>query len=1169
MTITNHQTRIPNHQQLNKSMSHFSITTKCWLSVCLLLIGSAGLYSCLSSRQAAAKATPPRILVFSKTAGFKHASIPQGMAAILKLGQENGFRVDTTKNAAYFQDDSLKNYQAVVFLSTTQNVLDDRQQVAFERYIQAGGGFAGIHAAADTEYDWPWYNKLVGAQFLSHPHNQTAAIQVTDKNHPATAALPDTWTRLDEWYNYKSIYPNIKVLATLNESTYEGGENGQEHPIIWYHDFDGGRAFYTGLGHTNESYSDPVFLGHLLGGIKYAIGEGKPLNYSRAYAMPVPEETRFVKTVLVNDLNEPMELAVAPDGRVFYGQLRGRLEVYNPATRQAIVARDFPVVTKEGLGLLGVTLDPDFMTNQYLYVFYTPMPQDPQYRKLLPQDYKADATTIEIINANKVLKHYISRFTVKPDNTLDVASEKVLLQFPIELEASAHHGGSLAFDKDKNLIIATGDNTVPFQSNGHAPIDEIPGRIVYDAQRSSANTNDLRGKVLRIHPEADGSYTIPAGNLFPKGTANTRPEIYTMGLRNPYRLTTHPASGVVYWGEIGPDAGTDSPLQGPRGYDEFNQAKKAGNFGWPYAIGDLKPYNDYNFATKVGGAPFHPAAPVNNSPNNTGLQQLPPARSAMIWYPYAPSKEFPELGQGGRSAMAGEFYHYNPNGTNKTSLPAYYHNGLFVFDWMRNWVKVLRFDANENYVRSEDFLPVTGDFRRPIDLAFGQDGVMYMLEYGSIYGIDNNDARLVKLEYNPGNRAPVAQASVSDSIGLAPLKVTFSSKGTRDDDQEDNLSYQWLFDGRTVGSTEANPSYTYAANGTYKAILKVSDKAGAVAQDTLEVKVCNALPEVAIQLSGNQSFYWDHAAVKYAVKITDKEDAKIDRKQVRVYFDYNPQPVRNVAQLGHQILNSVETNALGKSLVAGSDCKACHTLDKVSVGPAFVAVAQRYKDNKSAVDQLARKIIDGGGGNWGEHAMSAHPQVSVADASEMVKYILSLTDAKKERVNLPLQGTVSFKEHVGKKESGQYTLLAAYTDKGGKAVGPLTQSKLVLLRPARLRAAEADQLYRITRTGNSLSKPGHGAYLLFKDIDLTDVGQLTYRLASKDRDGAIELRLDSPKGPVISRADFTPTGAWDKRTEITARLQPTAGRHNLYFMPVKKELPNNELVSLDWIEFKK
>ena len=231
--------------------------------------------------------TAPRVLVFTKTAGFYHKSIPVGRAAIYKLGQENNFRVDTTSNDAYFVEDSLKNYSAVVFLSTTENVLNSQQQVAFERYIQAGGGFAGIHAAADTEYDWPWYNKLVGAYFSSHPKQQKAVVQVTDKNHPSTSFLPDRWERFDEWYNYKSIHPGIKVLATLDETSYEGGTNGANHPIAWYHQFDGGRAFYTGGGHTDESFGEPLFIKHVLEGIKYAMGNNT-LDYTKAYAVKTP-----------------------------------------------------------------------------------------------------------------------------------------------------------------------------------------------------------------------------------------------------------------------------------------------------------------------------------------------------------------------------------------------------------------------------------------------------------------------------------------------------------------------------------------------------------------------------------------------------------------------------------------------------------------------------------------------------------------------------------------------------------------------------------------------------------------------------------------------------------------------------------------------------------------
>lgn len=248
-------------------------------SICLM----SSIWACTSNPESARlEEEEPRVLVFSKTAGWYHESIPSGIAAIQQMGAENKFRVDTTKNAAYFHDDSLKNYGAVVFLSTTLDVLDREQERAFERYIQSGGGFVGIHAAADTEYDWPWYNKLVGAYFLSHPNDpnvRQATVEVRDTTHIATRGLPLRWERRDEWYNYKSINPDIHVLAVLDESTYEGGENGENHPIAWYHEYDGGRAFYTGGGHTEESFREPLFLWHILGGIRYALGNDQRLEY--------------------------------------------------------------------------------------------------------------------------------------------------------------------------------------------------------------------------------------------------------------------------------------------------------------------------------------------------------------------------------------------------------------------------------------------------------------------------------------------------------------------------------------------------------------------------------------------------------------------------------------------------------------------------------------------------------------------------------------------------------------------------------------------------------------------------------------------------------------------------------------------------------------------------
>ncbi|HEY7516278.1 MAG TPA: ThuA domain-containing protein [Vicinamibacteria bacterium] len=217
------------------------------------------------------------LLVFTRTAGYVHASIPAGVAALKSLGARSGFDVDATADAAAFRDDNLKRYAAVVFLSTTGDVLDDAQQAAFERYVRGGGGFVGIHSASDTEYEWPWYGRLVGAYFASHPKGTpTATVRIVDADHPSTAGLPAAWERTDEWYDWKALPQGVRILAKVDESTYSGGKMGADHPVAWCHDFDGGRAFYTAMGHTEESYSDPRFLDHVLGGIRYAVRAGTP-----------------------------------------------------------------------------------------------------------------------------------------------------------------------------------------------------------------------------------------------------------------------------------------------------------------------------------------------------------------------------------------------------------------------------------------------------------------------------------------------------------------------------------------------------------------------------------------------------------------------------------------------------------------------------------------------------------------------------------------------------------------------------------------------------------------------------------------------------------------------------------------------------------------------------
>lgn len=226
---------------------------------------------CLTSAFICAQ-EPASILVFSKTTGFRHASIEKGVETLRKLGQSNDFQTVFSEDASLFTTENLKRFKAIVFLNTTGDILNEMQKAAFQAYIRQGGGFVGIHAATDTEFNWPWYNQLVGAYFSSHPKVQEARLIKTKIAHAATAHLLATWTHTDEWYNFKSIYPKIRPLLLLDENSYTGGENGKEHPITWYHDFDGGRSFYTGLGHTDESYDEKAFQQLLVGGINYAMG---------------------------------------------------------------------------------------------------------------------------------------------------------------------------------------------------------------------------------------------------------------------------------------------------------------------------------------------------------------------------------------------------------------------------------------------------------------------------------------------------------------------------------------------------------------------------------------------------------------------------------------------------------------------------------------------------------------------------------------------------------------------------------------------------------------------------------------------------------------------------------------------------------------------------------
>ena len=967
-----------------------------------------------------------RILVFSKMVEFRHESTDTGNAVLQQLGKANGLQVDTTKDASFFTEDILKQYSAVVFINTTGDVLNYEQQADFERYIQAGGGFVGIHSATDTEYDWAWYNKLVGAYFMNHPEVQEATLNILDKNHPSTNFMEETWTTTEEWYNFRNINPDLNVLIAIDEVSYEGGENGNPHPISWFHEYDGGRAFYAAMGHTKEIFEDPTFQKHLLGGIKYAIGKNK-LNYQSARSPRVPEETRFVKEVLDFNLDEPMELDEWPDRGILFVERRGSLKLFDFATGATKTLAQLDVRYGDEDGLLGIAVDPQFDQNHWIYLFYT-----------TPEE--------NIIDGQPMGKQHVSRFELVGDS-LDLASEKILLEIPT-IRKCCHSGGSLEFGADGNLYIGVGDNTNPFESSGYTPIDERQGRRLWDAQRSASNTDDFRGKILRILPQPDGTYAIPEGNLFPEGQENTRPEIYAMGLRNPFRFSIDSQNDYLYWGDVGPDAGKDNAERGPKGMGEFNQARQAGYWGWPYTRGNNQVYHDYNFVTKTSGEQFDPKNILNDSPNNTGLKKLPEVQSSLIWYSYDLAEEFRWLGKGGVNPMAGPVFHSSDFPNHKNGFPEYFNNKLFVYEWMRDWVYVVTIDENQNYVKAEAFMPST-KFSHPMDMIFGEDGNMYILEYGQKWNARNLDARLNRISYIEGNRPPLAQIGADKEVGAAPLTVQFSSADSKDYDK-DQLSYEWSFNSSEVQSNEAHPTFVFEKPGTYDIQLKLIDEAGASATANKKILVGNSPPQLTIQVDTEDRFYTQGKKINYQVVVADAEDGSteqesIDPSAVKVTFSYLPEGEDFIiATLGHQ----QNTVSKGQSLIDNSDCKACHAIDKKVNGPSYKDIAKKYTERDKNI--LINSIIKGSAGKWGETMMSAHPQLSVDDVTAMVNFILLLDpDQQPKGKTLPLAGTLEFNEHLAENTFGKYILMASYLDQGHPEVegSSLSAREQVIFNP--------------------------------------------------------------------------------------------------------------------------
>lgn len=649
-------------------------------------------------------------------------------------------------------------------------------------------------------------------------------------------------------------------------------------------------------------------------------------------------------TFIASDLRDPMEISLAPNGDVYVIEREGRVLRVVPATGAMFVIGQLPVeALRESNknsswaredGLLGITLDPEFAKNQRLYLYYS---------------------------APEKMLNRLSRFSLK-DGMLDLGSEKMLLEIPTDRrDRVCHHGGSLAFGKDGLLYLSTGDNTNPFESSGVAPIDDRDGHDHANAMRSAGNTNDLRGKVLRIRPTETG-YEIPAGNLFPVGTEKTRPEIFVMGCRNPFRMSIDPKTQTVYWGEVGPDAGNPSD-KGPAGHDEVNQAKTAGNHGWPFVIADNKPYPIVDFTNGKPGVMTDPKAPKNPSKINTGLTDLPSAREALIYYPYAASEKFPLMGTGGRNAMAGPVFYYDAKRTHNILREAD-DRSLITYEWMRNKAWKVKLDENENFVKMEVLLE---GLQHPMDMEMAADGSLFLLEYGSDWYFNRN-GRIRLILPDSGNQAPQVKiedrgnktyaVSIKDPENQKCEVVWYGTKGQKDS---------------VLGKGE---TFTLTIDGVEQLRAVATDEKG---QRGIARVLLNAATQPELQIS----FEAKPAAIGFGESLKFAVTGAAQEKDLVVRARYIP-------PTGHDAGGPVLPEGAGK-LIAAKQCLACHQVETNSVGPSYLNVAMRYRDDPAALKSLQKKLSTGGAGAWGEIPMPPQAAVNEQESAEIINAILGLS----------------------------------------------------------------------------------------------------------------------------------------------------------------------------------
>ncbi len=717
-------------------------------------------------------------------------------------------------------------------------------------------------------------------------------MDLTDRQHPANKGLPLTWTRSDQWINWSpSPIGKVHTIAQVEERTYNAGlaGNGAFHPISWCQDYDGGRSFYTGMGRTEASWTtDTQFRSHLLGALQWTAGTVRgDCQATIAANYRIERLTAANKSGQMDQIGEPHGLTIAPDGKVFYigrgacatgviadwnnpnvGLGCGTIHQWDPQTREPKLLTTLAVMGNRGSGselvkneegLLGITLDPKFAQNGWVYVYWMP-------HASIDKDLR-------------IGKRTVSRLTYDhATQSLDQATRKDLLEWDTQIHSCCHAGGGMTFDNEGNLYIGSGDSNSSGGSDGYSGnnwTQDYKGMSFQDARRTSGNTNDLNGKIIRIHPEADGTYSIPEGNLFTgneEGGGKTRPEIYVMGVRNISRIAWDYQNNWLTAAWVGPDAGAPSEIWGPAKYETATIITSAGNQGWPYCMGNKQPYRDRsNVDAKLPGEWYDCDNLKNESPRNTGLVNIPPARNNMIWYspqgggPVYPTRTDgsglpsfirgeetltqPYLAGGGQAVMNGPTYHRSEVDTNSgVAWPAYWENKWFLGDQSNSNNRVA-VTVDPKAVPNQDPPAFAEDVRSIIqsgsggtqlqswmDAKFGPDGALYLLDYAGGFFTLHANQKLIRVAYQGGPATPgpsYATALVTDNA--APRTVDFSSA------RVGGIAWEWDFGDGTKASTQPHPTHTYRKHGSYTATVKVTYANGEVATGTVAVSTgCDA-----------------------------------------------------------------------------------------------------------------------------------------------------------------------------------------------------------------------------------------------------------------------------------------------------------------------------------------